>query len=119
IANSPYLSQISYDFNRTTGAYIGGQWVQGFVPARNFNPDLRWEKKQEINFGIDYSFFNDRLSGSVDFYRRDIKDLLYNFPVPVPPYLTGSMTINAGILQNDGVEVLVNVVPIRRNNFTW
>ncbi|QDH80372.1 TonB-dependent receptor [Echinicola soli] len=119
IANSPYLSQISYDFTRTEGAFIGGQWVQGFVPARNFNPDLRWERKEEYNFGVDYSFFNDRLSGSIDVYRRDIKDLLYNFPVPVPPYLTSSMTINAGVLQNDGIEVLVNVVPIQNKDFSW
>ena len=119
IANSPYLSQISYDFTRAQGAYIGGQWVQGFIPARNFNPDLRWERKEEYNFGVDYSFFNDRLSGSIDVYRRDIKDLLYNFPVPVPPYLTNSMTINAGVLQNDGIEVLVNVVPIQKKDFSW
>ena len=119
IANSPYLSQISYDFNRANGAYIGGQWVQGFVPARNFNPDLKWEKKQEINFGIDYSFFDDRVSGSIDLYRRDIKDLLYDFPVPVPPYLTGIMTINAGVLQNDGLEILLTIAPIRKPNFTW
>ncbi|WP_186755022.1 SusC/RagA family TonB-linked outer membrane protein [Echinicola salinicaeni] len=119
IANSPYLSQISYDFTRAQGAFIGGKWVQGFVPARNFNPDLRWERKEEYNFGIDYSFFGDRLSGSIDVYRRDIKDLLYNFPVPVPPYLTSSMTINAGVLQNDGMEVLVNVVPVQNKNFNW
>jgi len=119
IANSPYLSQISYDFNRSQGAFVGGKWVQGFVPARNFNPDLRWEKKQEVNFGVDYSFFNDRLSGSIDVYRRNIKDLLYNFPVPQPPYLVGSMTINAGELQNDGVEILVNVVPVQTKDFNW
>lgn len=119
IASSPYLSQISYDFNRANGAYVGGEWVQGFIPARNFNPDLKWEKKQEINFGIDYSFFNDRVSGSIDLYRRDINDLLYNFPVPVPPYLTGSMTINAGVLQNDGIEILLNLAPIRKPGFSW
>ncbi|GAB3655604.1 TonB-dependent receptor [Echinicola sediminis] len=119
IANSPYLSQISYDFTRGQGAFIGGSWVPGFVPARNFNPDLRWEKKEEFNFGIDYSFFGDRLSGSIDVYRRDINDLLYNFPVPVPPYLIGSMTINAGVLQNDGVEMLINVVPVQNKDFTW
>ncbi|KEO71899.1 SusC/RagA family TonB-linked outer membrane protein [Anditalea andensis] len=119
IANSPYLSQISYNFNRDQGAFIGGNWVQGFIPARNFNPDLRWERKMEYNFGLDFSFFKDRVSGSFDIYRRDINDLLYSFPVPVPPYLINTMMLNAGSMQNDGAEVLLNITPIEQREFVW
>jgi TonB-linked SusC/RagA family outer membrane protein len=119
IANSPYLSQISYDFSRSQGAYVGGRWVQGFVPARNFNPDLRWERKEEFNAGVDFAVLGNRISGSVDVYRRFVNDLLYNFPVPMPPYLTGSMMINAGTLQNEGVEVLLNFAPVQTQNFQW
>ena len=119
IANNPYMSQISYNFDRAQGAYIGGKWVPGFIPARNFNPDLRWEKKEEINAGLDFGFLQNRISGSIDFYTRKVKDLLYNFPVPVPPYLTGSMLINAGTMKNDGMEVLLNVVPVKTENLQW
>ncbi len=119
IASNPYLSQISYNFDRNQGAFIGGKWVPGFIPARNFNPDLRWEKKEEINAGIDFGFMKNRISGSVDFYSRKVKDLLYNFPVPVPPYLTGSMLINAGTMKNDGLEILLNLVPIQTANLQW
>ncbi|HSJ67369.1 MAG TPA: SusC/RagA family TonB-linked outer membrane protein [Anditalea sp.] len=119
IANSPYLSQISYNFNRGQGAFIGGNWVQGFIPARNFNPDLRWERKIEYNFGLDFSFFKDRISGSFDIYRRNINDLLYSFPVPVPPYLINTMMLNAGSMQNDGAEILLNFSPIAKPNFVW
>jgi TonB-linked SusC/RagA family outer membrane protein len=119
IAGSPYLSQISYNFDRAAGAFIGGKWVPGFIPARNFNPDLRWERKEEINAGIDFGFFKNRISGSVDYYSRNVKDLLYNFPVPVPPYLTGSMLINAGRMKNDGLEILINTVPVQTKNFQW
>lgn len=119
IASDPYLSQISYNFTRTEGAFIGGKWVPGFVPARNFNPDLRWEKKEEINAGVDFGFLKNRINGSVDFYSRKVKDLLYDFPVPVPPYLINSMLINAGTMKNEGLEVLLNIVPIQTANLQW
>ncbi|KAA3438688.1 SusC/RagA family TonB-linked outer membrane protein [Rufibacter hautae] len=119
IANASYISQISYNFSRDEGAFIGGQWVRGFSPVRNFNPDLRWEKKGEYNVGLDFGFLKNRISGSLDFFRRDIKDLLYDFRVPTPPYLFDFITINAGTLRTQGFEALVNFVPVETKNFTW
>ncbi|WP_185263930.1 TonB-dependent receptor domain-containing protein, partial [Elizabethkingia anophelis] len=103
-----YNSQISYNYTFDQGAYINGKWVPGFVPARNFNPDLRWERKNEFNVGVDYSLANNRIYGSLDYYNRRVKDLLYWFEVPVPPYLTSTMFINAGEMSNSGFEALVN-----------
>lgn len=119
IASSSYMSQTSYNFDRGQGAYINGKWVPGFVPVRNFNPDLKWEKKHEYNVGLDFSMLNNRVYGSVDYYSRRIKDLLYQFSVPSPPYLYSSMMLNAGEMSNSGVEVLINVDAVRKENFKW
>ena len=119
IASSPYMSQISYNFSTGQGAFIGGKWVPGFIPARNFNPDLRWEKKTEWNVGLDFGLLKNRVTGTVDYYTRTVNDLLYNFSVPVPPYLTSNMMLNAGSMRNSGLEVLVNVNAIQRKDFRW
>lgn len=52
---------------------------QGVEPNRNPNPDLRWEKKEEINIGLDFGFLDGRLNGTVDFYRRRTKDMLWDY----------------------------------------
>ncbi len=119
IASAPYMSQTSYNFNWTEGAFINGKWVQGFVPARNFNPDLRWEKKEEWNVGLEFGLFENRLSGALDYYSRNVKDLLYNFGVPTPPFLYGNMMLNAGQMKNTGFEALVNVRAVETDNFRW
>jgi TonB-linked SusC/RagA family outer membrane protein len=119
IANDPYMSQTSYNFTYDQGAFINGKWVQGFVPARNFNPDLRWEKKKEYNVGVDFGLLSNRITGSLDYYTRKVEDLIYNFRVPVPPYLIESMLINAGTMENSGFEALVNFKAVDGKNFKW
>lgn len=119
IANSPYQSQTSYNFTTGQGAFINGEWVPGFVPVRNFNPDLRWEKKEEWNVGLDFGFLKNRITGSLDYYTRNVKDLLYDFDVPTPPYLYGRMMLNAGEMRNSGFEALVNVRAVETNSVRW
>lgn len=98
---------------------FNGQWVQQLVPVGNPNPNLRWEEKAETNIGLDYSLFKGRLSGSIDVYHRKVNGLLYDFPVPTPPNLFGTTTANVGVMKNQGVEVLVNVIPITKKDFEW
>lgn len=119
IASDPYQSQSSYDFSFNEGAFIDGKWVQGLVPERNFNPDLRWEKKKEYNIGLDFGLFNNRLTGSLDYYTRTVEDLLYNFEVPVPPYIYPNMLINAGSMENSGFEALLNIKVVDSERFKW
>ncbi len=115
--NDSYLSLTSYTYGQRF--LYNGQWVQGLAPNRNPNPDLRWEQKDEINTGIDFSMFNSRLNGAVDVYRRDTKNMLYNFSVPVPPYLFNNMLANVGHMQNDGVEAQLSYDAFRGSRVRW
>jgi TonB-dependent starch-binding outer membrane protein SusC len=112
-----YLHEASYRY--AARFPFEGQWVQGLIPARNPNPDLRWEKKEETNIGIDFSVLDYRLSGSLDYYQRDTKDLLFDYSVPVPPYLFGSIRANVGVMRNSGMEAELTYDVIRRANMRW
>lgn len=115
--SSPYMSQISLNYNARF--LYNGKWIQGIEPVRNANPDLRWERKQEINLGLDFSFLKGRITGNVDAYQRTTFDMLYNYPVPVPPYLYSSITANVGQMENKGIEALVQFIPIKTKTFNW
>lgn len=117
IPNSSYMSQTLLNYEGYF--YNNGAWVQGLVPASNPNPDLRWEKSQEINLGVDFSLLDHRISGSVDVYHKKTKDMLWDYNVPVPPYLYGVITANVGKMENKGIEILLNTVPVRVKDFEW
>lgn len=112
-----YLSLTSYSYG--SKFLYNGQWVEGISPSRNPNPDLRWERKSEINTGVDYALFNSRLSGSLDVYQRDTRDMLYNYNVPVPPFLYGQILANVGHMSNKGVEAQLSYDVIRRPHMSW
>ncbi|MDF2188115.1 SusC/RagA family TonB-linked outer membrane protein [Paraflavitalea sp. CAU 1676] len=111
-----YLSLISMVYSNNRFLY-NGQWIQPIEPARNPNPDLRWEKKTEYNVGLDFAIWKNRISGSLDWYQRNTVDMLYDFPVPVPPNLNGFTTANAGEMKNTGFEVLLNAEVYRTRDF--
>lgn len=96
-----------------------GRWVPQLVPTSNPNPNLRWEEKAEFNIGLDFSLYKGRLSGSFDAYKRKVNGLLYQFPVPTPPNLFGTTWANVGVMENKGIEALVNLVPISKKDFEW
>lgn len=108
-----------YNFNQSYMSFVNGEWVNGIIPANNPNPDLKWEEKHEANVGLDFSFLNNRIYGSVDGYYRHTKDLLYTYTVPTPPNITSSMLANVGSIMNAGVEVELNGLIIDKKNINW
>jgi TonB-linked SusC/RagA family outer membrane protein len=114
----PYQSQTSLNYGDRF--LYNGKWIQGIEPIRNPNPDLRWEKKAELNLGLDFAFLKGIVSGSVDLYQRTTRDMLYDYPVPVPPYLYGSILANAAEMENKGVEVMLAANnPFQSETFQW
>lgn len=99
--------------------YNNGTWIQTLTPGRNPNPYLRWEEKKETNIGVDFAMLKNRLSGSIDLYKRKIDGLLYDYAVPTPPNLVTTTRANAGKMENKGLEILINAVPVQSKDFTW
>jgi iron complex outermembrane receptor protein len=96
-----------------------GQQVVTFSPAWNANPDLRWEQTGELNVGVDFAILNTRLSGSVEVYSKQTKDLLGSYAVPVPPNLAPTTFANSGSLENKGVELSLQYYAVETKNFKW
>ena len=103
------------------GNYIlyNGQWIQTLSPTQNANPSLKWEEKHETNVGLDFSMFKGVVSGTIDAYDNKTVGLLYNYAVPSPPNLYPTTEANAGTIQNKGIEVALNIVPVRKKDFQW
>lgn len=115
----PYLSQLLYDVVEGGYFFYNGDFIQAFGPVRNANPDLKWETKKELGFGLDYALFDYRLSGSIDYYKSTSSDLILFYRVPVPPYPAEYMWLNVGELQNAGVEFAINYQSPQSNVFNW
>jgi len=99
--------------------WYNGAWVNTYKVTQNANPDLKWERKFEYNLGIDYSFFTNRLYGSIDFYIRNTKDLLYWYDVPTPPYQYEKLLANAGEIMAKGIELAITGVPVKTKDWQW
>lgn len=98
---------------------INGTYRPVYRPTQNENPDLKWERKSEFDIGLDFAVFNNRLTGSIDYYKRETEDLLFNATVPVPPFPTDRRWMNIGTLENKGVELLVGYDVLKNRSFTW
>lgn len=87
--------------------------------TRNANPDLKWESTSMFNIGIDFGFLHNRLSGTIEYYDKRTKDLIYDYQVSTNRYPYGTMTANVGSISNKGIELTINAIPVQTHNFTW
>ncbi|MDT0630865.1 SusC/RagA family TonB-linked outer membrane protein [Rubrivirga litoralis] len=97
-------------------ASYGG--TPGIIPIQVENPDLKWERTSQIDAGLDFAFFNNRVSGELDVYAKNTDDLLLFVNVPA---LTGYSAVlrNVGTLQNRGVELAFNARLVNTRRFSW
>lgn len=97
--------------------YFAGNQITNFIITQNSNSDLTWETRAQTNIGIDFGFFDGRLSGSVDVYSAITDNLLFNYTVPQPPYPYGSIVANVGSLKNEGIDLTLNARLINTGDF--
>lgn len=105
----------------STGWFTGadGDNYRVLGATHNANPDLKWEKTAMLNVGLDFGFFNNRLSGTVEYYDKRTSDLIYNYRVSTLLYPYSEMWANVGDISNKGVEITINAVPVQTKDFTW
>lgn len=99
--------------------FYNGKWINTYAPVSNANPDLAWEKKSEFNVGLDFVVLGNRLSITADYYLRRTSDLFYDYAVPTPPYVYGTLFTNVGKVENQGFELTVAAVPVKTPHFEW
>lgn len=92
--------------------------VSGLVPTQLANPELKWEKSAQTDIGIDFGLFDNRLTGELDYYVRNTRDLIYNVPVPGTSGFA-TQTVNIGSMQNKGFEIVLNSVNVNSRDFKW
>ncbi|RNC84625.1 MAG: TonB-dependent receptor [Balneola sp.] len=97
------------------GTYSGST---GISPSQLANANLTWEEANEINVGLDYALLDNRISGSIDVYRKDNEGLLFNRPLSGDSGFTG-IRENIGALRNEGIEFEINSVNVDNNDFVW
>jgi iron complex outermembrane receptor protein len=113
----PYKSLALY--NRGSEYFDNGKWHNTFLYSQNDNPNLKWEQTATFNPGVDFGFFDNRITGSIDYYIKKTSDLLYVYNVPVPPHLYSTMLANVGDMENKGYEVVINGEIMKKKDFRW
>ncbi|WP_407402900.1 SusC/RagA family TonB-linked outer membrane protein [Chryseobacterium sp.] len=108
------LGTVPYNFgNNGTGSYEIGNYV-----TRLPNANLGWEYSQTYNYGVDFGFLNNRITGTVEYYNTKTNDILLDKNLPTTSGVT-LVTTNVGQTQNKGLEVSLNAQVIKSENFSW
>lgn len=114
----PYSSLTLYGPQSSQFIY-NDEWINSYGVVQNPNPDLKWETTSMTNVGIDFSVLGGRISGSIDAYKKETKDMLYKYDVPSPPYQYNKLLANGASMTNRGIEFVMNVVAVDNRDFSW
>ncbi|MFY8012484.1 MAG: SusC/RagA family TonB-linked outer membrane protein [Saprospiraceae bacterium] len=112
---NPYSTQANLI---NTGYDFDGSPAFGFAPQNLANKNLRWERSTEFNLGIDFGFFKNRISGTLELYNRKTEDLILNQRIPTVSGFT-QVIANVGAIENKGIELTLNTANIVTTDFSW
>ncbi|WP_434979559.1 SusC/RagA family TonB-linked outer membrane protein [Daejeonia sp. YH14] len=113
-----YNSFAAYNMSNGTAMYqMGDNFYYMYRPTQ-YNPDLTWETTRTINAGLDFGLFNNRISGSVDVYKKDTRNLLAYVAVPAGGF-SNMNNKNIGDMETKGIDAILNFTPIKTEDVTW
>ena len=116
-SNYPYMSI----YNLSTDVYkqynMGGNGYCFYYSPGAYDPDIKWETTTTYNAGVDFGFLNDRITGNVDVYLRQTKDLLNTVMTPMGSNFGNSVLTNIGSMENKGLEFSINAVPVETEDW--
>lgn len=114
------ISLLAVGTTPSANGYFNGQLSPGITFLRTPNPNIQWETTMQTNFGIDFGFFDNRLSGTIDLFNKSTKDVLLEIPAKAPA-ATQTQWQNVQDLRilNNGVELGINGLLVKKNNFSW
>ena len=113
----PYIANYSQG-NNTAQYQFGSQYYYVLRPDA-YDKFIKWEETTTTNAGIDFGFFNGRINGAVDVYRKETKDLIVNAAPAAGTNFGNSVLTNVGSLENEGLEVTLNFIPVATDKITW
>lgn len=117
INDYPWMTTYSISYPESSYQF-GDKWYETYRP-NGYDNDIKWETTRTWNFGVDFGFLNNRIFGSVDYYKRHTKDLLNTINVPAGVNYAPVLTTNIGSMDNQGVEVALNFVPVSTKDWEW
>lgn len=117
IYNYPYWAVYSLSDN-SSQVQFGNNYYNMGTPAA-YDANIRWEQTQTWNAGLDYGFANNRITGSIDVYKKKTKDLLNTIPIPAGSNFSSTILTNVGNIENKGVEFAVNATVLKTNKASW
>jgi TonB-linked SusC/RagA family outer membrane protein len=119
INNGDYPYMGTYRISQPSAYYqFGGTWYPTLRPNA-YDPNIKWETTTTKNIGLDFSFLEDRVSGSFDLYNRVTDDLINFIPIPNGSNFSNYLTTNVGSLENKGYEIALNFKPISNKELVW
>ena len=113
----PWMTTFAVSYPESSYLF-GDKWYQTYRP-NGYDNDIKWETTRTWNAGVDFGFLHNRIFGSVDFYKRHTKDLLNTINVPAGVNYAPVITTNIGSMDNKGVEVALNFVPVSTKDLEW
>lgn len=117
IANYSYLP-VYYLSGAQSTYQLGDKYYNMYKPSA-YDANIKWEQTATTNIGLDFGFLSNRISGSVDYYFKQTKDLLNEISIPAGANFSNRLLTNVGNIENKGLEVSLNFIPIETKDWNW